>query len=125
MSEDDPELDGEHGERFFQRPWFQPLIGVLIIAFVLLAGPVYGRITAGGKISPDIDRDAELVNVIVDLTVDVTTFHREELSSLGIYAGIDRDNPGDRSRVRMQRVTQDDLTELSRLYWVDQIEASG
>ncbi len=125
MSEDELQLGTQHGDPIFQRPWFRPALGVLIIAFVILAGPIYGRLTAGGKIGPDVDRDAEMVNVIVDLDVDVTTFHREELSSLGVYAGIDRNNPGDRSRVRLQRVEQGDLTKLSRLYWVDHIEASG
>ena len=104
------------------RAWFRPAIGVFLLAVILLAGPVYGRVTAGGKISPDISRDREVVNVIVDLSVEATTFHREELSELGVFGGGDRDNVADRSRVRLLNVTQGDLVALSRLYWVSMIE---
>jgi len=104
------------------RPWFRPAIGVFLLVVILVAAPVYGRVTAGGKISPDISRDREVVDVIVDLSVDATTFHREELSNLGVFGGGDRTNVADRSRVRMLNVTQSDLVALSRLYWVSMIE---
>lgn len=106
------------------RPWFMPAIGIFLLAVILFGAPVYGRLTSGGKISPEISRDAAVVSVIVDLSVDITTFHREELSELGVFSGRDRDNLDDRSRVRLQNVTQGDLVKLSRLYWVTSIEPS-
>lgn len=118
-------VDGIHegsAVSFAGRPWFQPAIGIFLLAAILLAAPVYGRLTSGGKISPEISRDAAVVSVIVDLTVDVTTFHREELSQFGVFSGRDRDNLDDRSRVRLQNVTQGSLVSLSRLYWVTGIE---
>ncbi len=103
-------------------PWFKPAIGIFLLTAILVAAPIYGRITAGGKISPDISRDREVVNVIVDLPVDASTFHRVELSNLGVFGGGDRTVVDDRSRVRLLNVTQDDLVALSRLYWVSSIE---
>lgn len=123
----DTEVGGIHegsAVSFVAGPWFRPLIGVVLLVVILVAAPVYGRLTAGGKISPEISRDAEVVNVIVDLPVDVSTFHREELSELGVFAGRDRETIDDRSRVRLQNVTQGDLVRLSRLYWVSTIEPS-
>lgn len=106
----------------WSRPWFRPLIGVVLIALILLAAPAWGWVTSGDRISAEINRDAEVVSVIVDLTVDASTFHRTELSKLGVFSGRDRNNPTDRSRVRLQNVTQENLEKLSRFYWVERIE---
>ena len=108
--------------RFYSKPWFRPLIGVVLLVGLLVAAPIYGRLTSDGKISPDISRDAAVVEVIVDLPVDLLTFHREELSEIGVFSGRDRNNLGDRSRVRLQNVTQEGLEQMANLYWVESIE---
>jgi hypothetical protein len=113
---------GDRVVRFYSRPWFKPVIGVFLLTVILTAGPLYGRFTAGGKIDPAISRDAAVVSVVVDLVVDPTTFHRTELQELGVFSGRDRNNPTDRSRVRLQNVTQENLDKLSRKYWVVRIE---
>ena len=107
---------------FYTKTWFRPLIGVILLAMILLAPLVWGALQSGDKIDPAISRESEVVSVIVDLWVDVTTFHREELSEIGVFSGRDRNNPTDRSRVRLQNVTQDGLDKLSRFYWVAGIE---
>lgn len=109
-------------ERFYSRPWFRPLLGVLIVAAILLAAPLWGRYNADGKIDPAVSRDAEVVNVIVDLPFEVSTFHRVELSTFGVFSGRDRNNPGDRTRVRLQNVRQEDLVRMANLFWVEKIE---
>ena len=108
--------------RVWSRPWFKPVIGVFLLIVILSAGPLYGRFTAGGKISPEISREAEVVTIIIDLPVNMATFHREELSELGVFSGVDRTNPADRSRLRMQNVTQENLEKIARFYWVVSIE---
>lgn len=108
--------------RFYSKPWFRPLVGVLILIGLLVAAPLYGRLTSGGKISPEISRDAVVVEVIVDLPVDLLTFHREELSELGVFSGRDKNNISDRSRVRLQNVSQEGLEKMANLYWVESIE---
>lgn len=104
------------------RPWIRPAIGVTIMAVILLAAPVYGALTSGGKIDPAIDRNAETVNVVVDLNSEMLTFHREELAEYGVYGGRDRNNPADRSRARLSNVTQDNLDKVASLFWVERIE---
>lgn len=108
--------------RFYSRWWFRPIIGVVILVVILSAAPVFGWFTSGDKISPDVSRTAPTVNVIVDLTTDVGTFHREVLSDRGVFSGRDRNNPSDRTRARLQNVSQEDLEALTRLYWVEGID---
>ncbi len=108
--------------RFYSRWWFRPVIGVTVLALILLAAPVFGRVTSGGKVSDDVSRSAPTVNVIVDLTTEAGTFHREVLSDLGVFGGRDRNNMADRTRVRLQNVSQEDLDALTRLYWVEGID---
>ena len=69
--------------RVWSRPWFKPTIGVILLIAILSAGPLYGRFTAGGKISPEISREAEVVTIIIDLPVNMATFHREETLRVG------------------------------------------
>lgn len=107
---------------FYSKPWFRPLLGVLLIVIILMAGPLYGRTQSAGKISPEISRDAAVVTIIVDLPVDVQTFHRVVLQEHGVFSGRDRNNPTDRSRVRLQNVTQENLDKLANFYWVVAIE---
>ena len=108
--------------RFYEQWWFRPLIGVTLLVLILIAAPLYGRVTSGGKISPEISRSAATVDVVVDLTTEAATFHREVLSDHGVFGGRDRNNIADRTRVRLQNVTQSDLDALTRLYWVEAID---
>lgn len=105
-----------------QRWWFRPVIGIVLLAVILTAAPIYGRVTAGGKIDPGVSRTAPTVNVIVDLTTDVGNFHQNTLADFGVFGGRDRNSLSDRSRVRLQNVTQDRLDALTRIYWVEKIE---
>lgn len=111
---DQAELD----QRKASRQWVTPLVGIILLAVLLFAAPIYGRLTSGGKISPDIDREAETVDVFVDLPFEPETFHRETLSDLGVFSGRDR---SDATRVRLRAVSQDDLEAIANLFWVEEI----
>lgn len=76
--------------------------------------PVFGS----GKISPEIDRQAERVDVIVDLKFEPGQFHRETISELGAFSGTDRE---DRSKLRLRAVPQENLTKLANYFWVEEI----
>ncbi|MGI9623315.1 MAG: hypothetical protein ACR2PK_10800 [Acidimicrobiales bacterium] len=102
-----------------QRPWLTPLIGSTLLLVILLAGPLYGRLTSGGKIDDDIDRSASTVDVTVDLPFEPESYHRETLSELGVFAGRDRSDP---TKMRLRAVTQDDLDRIANLFWVERIE---
>lgn len=101
--------------------WIKPLVGIALLAAVLLAAPVYGRLTSGGKISDDIDRSATQVDVSVDLPFEPENYHRDTLSDLGVFAGRDRTDP---TKIRLRAVTQDDLERIANLFWVEAIVPS-
>ncbi|MFT7475600.1 MAG: hypothetical protein ACI81L_002539 [Verrucomicrobiales bacterium] len=105
-----------------QRPWWiRPIIGIIILSAVLLIAPVYGRLTAGGKISPDISRTAEQVNITVDLPFEPENYHRDTLSDLGVFAGRSRE---DATKLRLRAVTQDNLDAIANFFWVEGIAPS-
>ncbi len=104
------------------RLWRKPIIGFALLALILFTGPVVGWMSAGGKISPQIDRSAAEVNIVIDLAQPAKLFHRETLSAHGIYAGRDRTEPADRSRLVLRNVAQDSLRTLSRYFWIESIE---
>lgn len=105
-------------DRRGRREWVTPLIGLILLAILLLTAPIYGRLTSGDKINEAIDRNAERVDVLVDLPFEPETFHREELSSLGVFSGRDRSDP---TRIRLRAVTQDNLEAIANLFWVEEI----
>lgn len=100
------------------RWWLKPVIGIILLSIILLAAPVYGRLTSDGKISDEIDRDASQVNVTVDLPFAPENYHRETLSELGVFAGRDR---SDETRLRLRAVTPSDLEKIANLYWVEAV----
>lgn len=104
------------------RPWWvKPVVGIVLLSIVLLAAPVYGRLTSGGKISDQIDRNAPQVNVSVDLPFEPENYHRETLADLGVFAGRDRTDP---TKLRLRAVTQENLEKIANLFWVEEIVPS-
>ena len=101
------------------RPWWtKPILGLVLLAVILLTAPIYGRLTSGGKISPEVDRNATTVEVTVDLPFEPENYHRETLSELGVFGGRDRE---DLTLVRLRSVSQSDLEKIANLFWVDEI----
>jgi hypothetical protein len=100
------------------RWWLKPIVGLVLLAIILLTAPIYGRLTSGGKISPEVDRSAAKVNVTVDLPFEPEAYHRETLSDLGVFGGRDRE---DLTLVRLRAVSQSDLEKIANIFWVDEI----
>lgn len=101
------------------RPWLKPVIGLVLLVFILAIGPVLGWVTAGDRISPDLDRTAGQVDVWVDMPFEPEQFHRETLATFGVYSGRDRD---DATRIRLRNVGQQDVDRIARFFWVESIE---
>lgn len=105
-----------------QRPWWiRPIVGIIVLSAILLIAPVYGRLTSGGKIGADIDRNAESVNITVDLPFEPENYHRDTLADLGVFAGRDRSDP---TKLRLRAVTQENLDSIANLFWVEGIAPS-
>jgi len=105
-----------------QRPWWiKPIVGIILLAALLLAAPLYGRFTSAGKIGEGVDRTATQVDVTVDLPFEPENYHRDTLSDLGVFAGRDRTDP---TKLRLRAVSQDDLKKIANLFWVEGIAPS-
>lgn len=76
---------------------------------------------AADKIAPEINREASQVDVVVDLPFDPSQFHREQLEDLGVFAGRDRSDLSDQSKLRFRAVSQDNLEKMANLFWVEAI----
>lgn len=96
------------------------LAGLIVAVLGVTTGPTIKvvPVIGSGKISPEIDRTAEKVDIIVDLKFEPQQFHRETIAGLGVFSGTDRD---DRSKLRLLAVPQDNLSEIANLFWVDEI----
>ncbi len=114
-----PEAPARTKPGLTRRPWFKPALGILLLAIILFWAPVLGLLTASGKVSDEIDRGADQVNIVVKLAVEPDQYHRETLSELGVYSGRDRE---DATILRLRAVTQPDLDRIARFFWVESIE---
>lgn len=91
--------------------------GAFIIVMFAYGGPLYGLLTASSRLSPDLSREAPVVDVLVSLNLQPEPFHLRKIRQYGIFAGMTDDN-----KLILYRVTQDEVGELSRIYWVREIE---
>lgn len=107
------------GRRLVSSFWAKPVLGATLLLVILVIGPVIGWLNAGGKISPAIDRNADRVDVVVDLPFEPEPYHRNTLSSLGVYSGRGR---SDATRLRLRAVEQDNLERIAQFFWVEKIE---
>jgi hypothetical protein len=89
--------------------------GVAIIAAMVWGPGLYGMLTAGGRIAPELKSADGPVNVRVGLSFRPGTFQRQALSKYGIFGGI-RGNS-----VVLFNVSPAGLHRLDDLYWVDGI----
>jgi hypothetical protein len=95
------------------------LIGVIIMCAILFGDGLFGRLTSGDRVAPEVyDTTAPYYSVVVILPFEPERFHIERLSAKGVFGGRD----GEPKRIRLLRVTDEQLRGLSYLPWVDRIE---
>lgn len=93
--------------------------GLLLIA-LLYAGPLaYGLATMGGKVDPCLAGASRAGDVVVTLSDVPGPTQIEELQRYGRYGG----SGGNQNHVVLLGVPPANVTMLSRLYWIDTIEA--
>jgi hypothetical protein len=93
--------------------------GAALVA-LLYAGPfAYGLATADGRVDACLSAPAQAHDVVVKLSYVPGPTQIEELQRYGRYGG----SGGDPHDVVLLGVPASNLTMLSRLYWVDEVEA--
>ena len=93
-------------------------VGVLLILLVLFGQQFYGRVTAPGRLAPELRGAKGPSNVVVVLAFMPDRFHNERISEYGVFAGRD----GALNRIRLRNVTPDSLWRLASVSWVARIE---
>lgn len=91
-------------------------VGVLLI-LAMVAGPgLYGRLTSGDRVAPGLEAVNGAVNVRVTMSFRPQAFQQSELTQYGVFGG--RRGNG----IVLFNVSQQNLTRIKNLYWVDAIE---
>jgi hypothetical protein len=101
-----------------RRPLLTLLAGALLIALAVFGDNLYGAVTAGGKVPAELTAAGVPVHIVVELPFEPERYHLERLSELGSFAG----RAGEQTRVRLIRVTPENLERISNLYWVSRVE---
>jgi len=100
------------------RPLLTLFVGALLIVLAVFGDDLYGAVTARGKVPAELQAAGVPVHIVVELPFEPERYHLERLSELGSFAG----RAGEQTRVRLIRVTPENLERISNLYWVDRIE---
>lgn len=94
------------------------LFGLLLVG-LMYAGPyAYGLATAGDKVPACMVGDSAPRDVVVQLSYTPGPTQIEDLQRYGRYGG----SGGDLNNVVLLGVPAQNVTLLSRLYWVDRVE---
>lgn len=91
-------------------------VGVLLILAMVLGPTVYGQLTAGDRVNPGLEAVKGAVNVRVAMSFRPQGFQQSKLSQYGVFGGRRGDS------IVLFNVSQQDLQQLKRLYWVDAVE---
>lgn len=95
------------------------IFGALLLALLYGAPHVYGRATAAGKLDDCLVGTSSPQNVVVRLSYVPGPTQLEDLQRYGRYGG----SRGDLSTVVLLDVPTENVTLLSRLYWIDRVDA--
>lgn len=95
-------------------------VGLLIVLAFAHGGSVYGFVTASSRLNSQVSRTAPVVDIAVTLGIDPEPFHRRTIQQYGIFGGIT-----DEGKLILYRVTQDEVSDLSRIYWIKEIEPAA
>jgi hypothetical protein len=92
--------------------------GILLIALVVFGQDLVGAATAFRRLDPALVNATGSSDVVAVLGFTPERFHNERLAQYGVFAGRD----GAVNRVRLRRVTPENLRRLASLAWVSRIE---
>jgi len=102
--------------RASRRPLLQMMSGVLLLLAIAWGPGLYGRLTAGERLDPNLAHTAGPVNVEVTMGFTPQGFHLQALQQQGVFAG----RIGEHT-VRLFNVSPASLRTLSGMYWISSI----
>ena len=95
--------------------------GATLLVAVLYGQPLFGRLTASGRLDPTLATTTAPVDVVVVLPFPPEHFHQDRLTRYGAFAGRDHAI----NRIRLRQVTPEDLQRLAAVAWIERIEPAG
>lgn len=104
-----------------RRPELRSLMaGIVLLVAVLYGQPIYGLLTSAERVDGRLLDAAAPVDVVVVLPFQPERFHNERLAQYGVFSGRDRAV----NRIRLRRVTPENLRRLAHLPWIERVEPS-
>ncbi len=92
--------------------------GILLVGLILFGQDLVGLATESNRLDHAL-RDAKgPSNVVVVMNFTPERFHNERLALYGAFAGRD----GAVNRIRLRRVSPENLRRLGRLVWIARVE---
>ncbi|MQA78701.1 MAG: hypothetical protein GEV10_09520 [Streptosporangiales bacterium] len=98
-------------------PLASMLAGVFLIAALIEGPTLYGMVTAGSKLSPQLANVSGPTGIEVNLSFPAQTFHVRQLSEYGVFGGTPSDD-----KVILVNVSPANVRALSYVYWISSIE---
>src|SRR5919202_5918686 len=92
--------------------------GLGLVGLVLFGQDLVGAATSGSRLDPALRNARGPSNVVVVMNFTPERFHNERLALYGAFAGRD----GAVNRVRLRRVSPENLRRLGRLVWIAKVE---
>lgn len=96
------------------------LVPAIVAALALEAGPLYGALTAEGRLSPALRQalrqNQPLYSVAVEFPFQPEFFHINRLQQIGTVAGVEG------HRIRVLQLTAAQVREIAGFYWVKKVD---
>ena len=92
--------------------------GLLLVGLVLFGQDLAGLATESSRLDPALRDPKGPSNVVVVMSFTPERFHNERLALYGAFAGRD----GAVNRIRLRRVSPENLRRMGRLVWIAKVE---
>ncbi len=98
---------------------WRPVFAALVLAVLIFGAGVYGDLTAGSRMAPEVEaalNTQRYLGIAVVLDFPPEDFHMKYFQALGTMGGVQG------TTVLMRRIMADQVRELAGHYWVRRIE---
>lgn len=95
------------------------VLGIVLVLVLLTGYSLFGIVTAGSRTGEGVVVTDRRIDLVVTMDFEPEPYHLERLRRLGTVAGR---YEGDESKVRLLRVEEEDLRQLSRITWISHLD---